>query len=112
MIQIYHLKRTPDVQKAERFFKERRIKYQAVDLTKHKLGARELMSVARAVGIKQLVDESSVAWKESTAQYLHATDALIEALCESPKLLRLPIARNGAKATVGVQPDVWGTWVN
>ena len=111
MIQIYHLKRTPDVQKAERFFKERRIKYQAIDLTKAKLGPRELASVARAVGIKNLVDENGVAWKESTAQFLHAQDALIEVLCQSPKLLVFPIARNGSKATVGVQPDIWATWI-
>lgn len=111
MIQLYHLKRTPDVQKAERFFKERRVPCQAVDLTRHKLGPRELASVAKAVGLKNLVDETSMAWKESTAQFLHSPDALIEALCQNPKLLKLPIVRDGNRATVGVQPEVWAAWI-
>lgn len=63
------------------------------------------------MGLKHLVDESGAAWKESTARFLHAPEALIEALCASPKLLKLPIVRNGNKATVGVQPDVWTGWV-
>ncbi len=82
-----------------------------MDLTKHKLGARELQAVAGAVGLKNLVDEGSIAWKESTAQFLHAPEAVIEALCQSPKLLRMPIVRNGSKATVGVQPEIWAGWV-
>ena len=112
MIQLYHLKRSPDVQKAERFFKERKIPLQYVDLSKHKLGARELQSVARAVGIKNLVDEPSALWKESTAQFLHHPEALIEALCDNPKLLRFPILRNGPKASVGVAPEIWATWLS
>ena len=112
MIQLYHLKRTPDVQKAERFFKERKVKYQDIDLTKHKLGARELQSILKAVGIKHLVDENSIAWKESTAQFLHAQEALIEALIAQPKLMMFPIVRDGQKATVGIVPEIWATWIS
>ena len=111
MIQLYHLKRTPDVQKAERFFKERRVAIQYVDLNKHKLGMRELMSVAKAVGLRNLVDDKSVLWKESTVQFLHGEEAILEALCLNPKLLRFPILRNGARAAVGIAPEIWASWI-
>ena len=58
-IQIYALKKNFDTQKAERFFKERRINYQLLDLKKHKLGQRELSLFARRLGAYNLVDRQS-----------------------------------------------------
>lgn len=54
-IQIYALKRNFDVQKAERFFKERRVPYQLLDLKKHKLGQREMALFVRRLGAQSLV---------------------------------------------------------
>ena len=58
-IQIYCLKKNFDTQKAERFFKERRVPYQLMDLKKHKLGARELLLVARRLGAENLIDRKN-----------------------------------------------------
>lgn len=109
-IQIYCLKKNFDVQKAERWFKERRIRYQLVDLKKAKIGPRELQNIARRVGLRALVDDASDAYKKSVLPRLHGEEAILSALIEQPTLLRTPIVRNGAEATVGYCPDVWESW--
>ncbi len=109
-IQLYYLKRNFDVQKAERYFKERKISFQLVDLAKHALGVRELALFKAQLGLKTLVDEDCIQWKESTARFLSGEAQLLEALAQNPKLLRLPIVRNGRQVTSGFQPDAWATW--
>lgn len=109
-IQIYQLKRTHDVQKAERYFKERRVPFHTVDLTRHALGLRELEAFKAQIGLKDLIDAESIRWKESTARFLTGETAILEALMRDPKLLRLPIVRNGRFATCGYQPEVWRNW--
>ncbi|MED9821371.1 MAG: ArsC/Spx/MgsR family protein [Christensenellales bacterium] len=99
-----------DTQKAERFFKERRIPYQRVDVLKYGIGRRELESVAAAVGIDALCDKESKAFRESVIAYTQSRETILSGLMEKPQLLRLPIVRNGKKATVGFCPDVWETW--
>lgn len=99
-----------DTQKAERFFKERRIPYQRVDVLKYGIGPRELESVAAAVGIDALCDKESKAFRESVIAYTQSRETILSGLMEKPQLLRLPIVRNGKKATVGFCPDVWETW--
>ena len=93
-----------DTQKAERFFKERRIAYQRVDVLKYGIGKRELESVAAAVGLDALCDKDTKAWRESR-------DTILNGLVEKPQLLKLPIVRNGRLATVGCCPDVWEKWI-
>ncbi len=111
-IQIYYLKRSHDVQKAERFFKERRIPYQAVDLSRHALGNRELQIFARqAGGIAALLDRSSTAVLSHPAAHMSDEGMIAEYLRDEPFLLRTPLVRNGQKATVGVDEDVWKQWV-
>lgn len=99
-----------DTQKAERFFKERRIPYQRVDVLKYGIGRRELESVAAAVGIDALCDKESKAFRESVIAYTQSRGTILSGLMEKPQLLRLPIVRNGKKATVGFCPAVWETW--
>ena len=99
-----------DTQKAERFFKERRIAYQRVDVLKYGIGRRELESVAAAVGLDALCDRDSKAFRESVLAYTQSRETILSGLMEKPQLLRLPIVRNGKKATVGYCPDVWGAW--
>ena len=100
-----------DTQKAERFFKERRIAYQRVDVLKYGIGRRELESVAAAVGLEALCDRDSKAFRESVLAYTQSRETILAGLMEKPQLLRLPIVRNGKKATVGVCPDVWEKWI-
>jgi arsenate reductase-like glutaredoxin family protein len=110
MIQLMYLKRGFDTQKAERYFKERRVPVQTVDLAKAKLGARVLESVLREVGFDALFDQSSAAFKECPSRYSGNTRALLEAAAQDPRMLRMPIARNGQRATVGYMPEVWERW--
>ena len=110
-IQIYAAKKNPDVLKAERFFKERRIPYQMMDLKKHKLGRRELELFARAAGGAQaLVDRSGQKALERPVAHMSSDSLILDALMDDPSALVSLIVRNGSKATVGAQEAVWKEW--
>ena len=109
-IQIYAHKRDFEVQKAERYFKERRIPYQFVDLAKHAMGLKELESVYRQVGLKDMVVVSDKDWQSHYIVQLTDVQEALEKLRDNPKLLKTPIVRNGRLATVGYQPDIWAQW--
>ena len=109
-IQIYALKRDFDVQKAERYFKERRIPYQFVDLSRKAMGLNELEAVRRQVGLDAMIRLDARDWQSHYVAQLTDPQAALEKLRDDPKLLNLPIVRNGAQATVGYQPDVWAGW--
>lgn len=111
MIQIYYHKRGFETQKAERWFKERRVPAQMVDLTRVKLGRRELENIARCVGFEALVDRESNAWKECPARFAAGEEAVLDALAADPRRLKLPVVRDGKRATVGFSPDIWETWI-
>ena len=100
-----------DTQKAERYFKERRISYQRVDVLKYGIGKRELESVAAAVGLDNLADKDAKAYRESVIAYTQSRDTILNGLIEKPALLRLPIVRNGRLATVGYCPETWDKWI-
>ena len=110
-IQLYISKKNFDVQKAERFFKERRIKVQVMDLKKHKLGERELQVMAKGVGLASLLDKDDKKVIEHPASYCNVDSALREYITDCPWLLKSPIVRNGSKCTIGYQPDVWEQWI-
>ena len=101
-----------DTQKAERFFKERRVPYQRVDVLKYGIGKRELESVAAAVGIDALCDRDSKLFRESVVAYTTDRARILEGLMEKPALLRLPLVRCGRLATAGYAPDVWQRWID
>ena len=104
-IQIFGTKKSSDTRKAERWFKERRIKFQYVNLAEKEISKGELRSVAQAVGgLSALIDEKA---KDSYAVALlqHTPEGML-----LDKVLRQPIVRNGRAATVGYAPDVWKGW--
>ena len=109
-IQVYFGKRNFDVQKAERYFRERRIPYQALDLKKHRLGEREIRLMINGIGMDQLIDRNDSKVREHPACYYDRAELLIPAIQEAPWLLRTPIVRNGNKVTAGYQPETWDTW--
>lgn len=111
MIQIYFYKKNFDAQKAERWFKERRVAVQMVDVCRVPLGRRELESVRARVGLEALIDREGVAWKECPARFAAGEDAVFGALLDDPRRLKLPIVRNGKLATVGYRPDEWEGWL-
>jgi arsenate reductase-like glutaredoxin family protein len=109
-IQIFGTKKCQDTRKAERYFKERRIKFQFVDLTVRGLSKGELNSVKAAVGLNNLIDKESKLYQQKNLAYIiHDVE---EQLLVNPMLLKTPIVRNGRKATLGYQPDIWQTWQN
>lgn len=107
-IQIFGKAKCFDTKKAERYFKERRIKYQFVDVIKFGMSRGELSSVKNAVGLDAMVDTEDQDYP--LYQYLASVNAKLEKLYEEPYLIKTPIVRNGKKATVGYCPDVWKTW--
>lgn len=109
-IQIYALKRNFDVQKAERYFKERGIKYQYVDLGRKPLSVRELDAISAAVGVDALIDTQSKLYAGSLLRYTNGDAHKKEQLLSDMRLLRAPIVRNGRQATVGYQPETWAGW--
>ena len=112
MIQIYFAKRNPDVLKAERFFKERKTPVQLMDLTRHKLGRRELETFARAAGgAAALVDRSTPKALERPVAHMTGESLILDTLMDSPTALRTPIVRDGQRVTIGVDEAAWRAWL-
>ena len=110
-IQIFGKSKCFDTKKAERYFKERRIKYQLIDVAKYGMSKGEYNSVKNAVGgMDKLFDEKSKAYEEHFIKYLASAEAKEEKLLDHPERFKTPIFRNGKQATVGYCPDVWKTW--
>ena len=110
-IQIYVSTRNPDVLKAERFFKERRIPYQLMDLKKHRLGKKELDLFAGVVGAKALVDRSGKKALERPVAHMSTDSLILAELMNDPMALVSPIVRNGSRVTLGVDEAEWKRWV-
>ena len=110
-IQIFGTKKSFDTKKAERYFKERGIKFQSVDLKEKGLSKGELTSVLQAVGgLDALIDpECKNQDLLALVRYLAEEDRFDKVL-ENQEILKTPIVRNGKQATVGYCPDVWKTW--
>lgn len=110
-IQVFGTKKSFDTKKAQRYFKERRVKFQFIDLKEKGMSKGELESVCRAVGgIDKLVDpkakdEDLVA----LLAYLSA-DQKFDKVLENQHVLAEPVVRNGKQATVGYAPEIWKTW--
>jgi arsenate reductase-like glutaredoxin family protein len=110
-IQIFGKSKCFDTKKAERYFKERGIKFQLIDVAKFGMSKGEFNNIKQGVGgIDKLLDMSSND-RDLLAlfQYLSPEDQ-VEKLLENPKLFQTPIVRNGKFATVGYQPEVWKHW--
>ena len=110
-IQIFGTKKSADTRKAERYFKERRIKYQYIDMKEKGLSKGELQSVAQAAGgIGALIDPQSKD-KDMLPRFRYTDPSQqMELLLENQQLIRQPIVRNGRQATVGYEPEIWKNW--
>ena len=106
-IQIFGKPKCFDTQKAARYFKERGIKFQSIDILQKGLSKGELNSVISAVGIDALVSDKSEEYH--LFKYL-TPEAKPDKMLECPKLFKTPIVRNGKHATVGFYPDEWKKW--
>ena len=110
-VQIFGTKKSFDSKKAERWFKERRIKFQYIDLREKEMSKGELTSVCQAVGGLDALIDPKAKDEDLLALLKYIPDAArFQKVLEHQDLLRTPIVRNGKKATVGYAPEVWETW--
>ena len=110
-IQIFGVSKSADTRKAERYFKERRIRFQSIDMKKYGMSGGEFDSVLRAVGgIDKLLDWEGKSPDLDLIRYLADDRAKEDKVFENPMLVKLPVVRNGKQATVGYCPEVWKDW--
>ena len=110
-IQIFGVSKSASTRKAERYFKERRIKFQSIDMKKYGMSGGEFDSVLRAVGgIDKLVDWEGKSPDLDLLRYLADDRAKEDKVFENPMLIKLPVVRNGKQATVGYCPEIWKEW--
>lgn len=110
-IQIFGKSKCFDTKKAERYFKERRIKYQYIDLLRFGMSGKEFDSVLRGVGgIDQLIDWNGKSQEITNMKYMEDKRVKEDKVFDAPELMKTPIVRNGKQATVGYRPEIWATW--
>ena len=110
-IQIFGANKCFDTKKAECWFKERKIKYQSIDLYRYGMSGGEFDSVLRAVGgIDKLVDWDKKSPEIDLMRCMDDAAAKEDKVFDDPKLMKTPVVRNGKQATVGYCPEIWETW--
>ena len=110
-IQIFGTKKSADTRKAERFFKERGIRFQSIDLKEKGLSKGEFQSVMQAVGGLDAMIDREHKDKDLLALIKYITESdRADKVFENQQVVRQPIVRNGRQATVGYAPEVWKTW--
>lgn len=110
-IQIFGTKKSQDTRKAERFFKERGIRYQFVDMKEKGLSKGEFESVKKALGgLDNMIDQGCKDRDLLALITWIAEEDRVQKVLENQSVLKIPIVRNGRQATAGYQPEVWKTW--
>ena len=110
-IQIFGKNKCFDTKKAERYFKERRIKYQMVDLIRYGLSGTEFDAVLRGIGgVDNLIDWDGKSPEITLMKYMDDPVAKEDKIFDDPSLMRTPIVRNGKQVTVGYCPEIWEKW--
>ena len=110
-IQIFGTNKCFDTKKAMRYFKERNIKYQFIDMKEKGLSKGEYTSVKQAVGGLENLLNPNCKDKDALAliQYIAEEDKL-EKILENPQVIKTPVVRNGKQSTLGYAPEVWKGW--
>lgn len=110
-IQIFGTKKCSDTRKAERYFKERGIKFQFIDMNEKGMSKGEYNGVKQAVGGLEAMLNEGCRDQDALALIKYTVDEdKDEKVLENQKVLKTPIVRNGRQAAVGYRPEVWKTW--
>lgn len=110
-IQIFGTKKNFDSKKAERYFKERGIKYQFIDMKEKGLSKGEFQSVCKAMGGYNKLIDTDCKDKDLLALITYiAEEDKAEKILENQSIIKVPVVRNGKQATVGYQPEIWKSW--
>lgn len=110
-IQIFGTRKCFDTKKAERFFKERKIKFQFIDLNEKAISSGELNSILRSVNINDLINTKLKEYTKLNFNNIRSTEIRTELLLKNQKVINTPIVRNGKEATVGYNLEVWNNWI-
>ncbi len=110
-IQIFGTKKCNDSKKAERYFKERGIKFQYIDMKEKGMSKGEFTSVASANGGLENMLNPDCKDKDTLAliRYLAEEDKL-EKILANPQVIKTPVVRNGKQSTIGYRPEIWKEW--
>jgi len=107
-VQIFGVKNSPASRAAERFFKERRVPIQMVDLKQKPMAPGEIRRFTDRFGLTALIDAEGTAYAESGLQYLKVTESeVLQKIEREPKLLRLPLVRCGKRLSFGADEAAW-----
>jgi len=108
-VQIFGVKNSAATRAAERFFKERRVQIQFVDLKQKPMSPGEIKRFTdKFGGLMGLMDKESKEFAESGLAYLKASDTtLMQKIEHEPKLLRLPLVRGSNKLAIGQDEAGW-----
>ena len=110
MIQVFGVKKCHDTNKALRYFKERGVKIQFINLEEKGLSKGELESISRRIPLEELIDTEGKQYRKR--QLMYKKFDLWEELLEDPLLLKTPITRLGANAALGNTPEIWAAWIS
>lgn len=110
-IQIFGTKKCFETKKAERFFKERKIQFQLIDLNEKPMSKGELNSVLHSVSINDLINTKSKEYIKLNFNNIRSAEIKAELLLKNQKVMNTPIVRNGKEATVGYNLEIWNKWI-
>lgn len=110
MIQIFGTKKCKDTQKAERFYKERRIDFQFRDLNEKGVSKKELENIKQFYDLEEIIDKEGKQYSKRNLQYI--LHDIQDELLEDPLLFKTPIVRSNKKVVIGYQPDVWEEFIS
>lgn len=110
--QVFGTRKCAETRKALRYFKERGVRVQEIDLAQRAMSPGELRSVAAQHGWSRLLDKEGARFRDRGLAHARLTDPDVERLlADDPTLLRTPVVRRGRQSTVGYQPDLWQVWL-
>ncbi len=110
-VQIFGKSKCFDTRKAQRWFQERRISFQFIDLPRYGMSGREFDSVLKAVGgVDNLINWDAKSQEVVNMKYMSDAGAKEDKLFDNPEWMKTPIVRNGKQATVGYCPEIWASW--
>ena len=107
-VQIFGIKRSNRTRAAERFFKERRVPVQMVDLHQRPIAPAEIRRFAERFGLIVLLDTEGKSYVDAGLKYLRLSDAgILSRIEREPQLLRLPLVRAGNRLSIGQDEEAW-----
>ncbi len=111
-IQIFGRKKCFDTKKAERFFKERKVKYQFIDINEKPMSKGEMNNILRCIDTNELINIKSKEYTKLNLDKIRSKEMKSELLLKNQGLMNTPVVRNGKEATVGFREDIWKIWID